>query len=127
MALAIEAHTINPPIKIPAASLNGRRKGVGIDLIGCGFCRWSLRGCRRELAICPYRAIGKELLFPDRNGLLQSVDGVAAGIEGSRAMGGANGNEHTGLADFQLAEPVHNGYAVNRIHGVEMRGDLLHL
>ena len=94
---------------------------------GCGFCGWSLRGNRRELAIGPDGAIGEKLLLPDGDGFLKGVDGVAASIEGGSAMRGADRDENTGFADFEAAEAVDHGYAIDGVGGVKVRCDFKHL
>ncbi len=78
-------------------------------------CRFS-RGCRRrdgrQLSIGPHRTVFEILFLPDGNGAFESVDGVAAGIEGGGAVSGAYGDEDAGFADFEAAQAVDYGYAM---------------
>src|ERR1700747_2919176 len=85
------AKTMPAPTKWPMAWVLGRERRVGIELVGCGFCRGSLRGCRRrgKLAVGPYGAVGEELLLPDGHRLLQVIEGVPAGVKGRSPMRGA--------------------------------------
>ena len=86
----------------------------------------SRRGCGREFAISPDGAVFEVLLFPNGDSALKGVNGEAAGIECGSAMGRADGDEDTGLADFQAAEAMNDGYTVDAIFFVELRGDLAH-
>ena len=71
------------------------------------------RGCGREFAIGPDGAVLEILLFPNRDGALKGVNGEAAGVKGGGAMRGAGGDEDAGFADFETAEAMDNGDAVN--------------
>ena len=67
----------------------------------------------RQFAVGPNGAIFEILLFPDGDGAFEGVDGEAAGVEGGGAMRGADGDEDAGFADFQAAETVGDGDAVD--------------
>ena len=84
------------------------------------------RRCGRKFAIGPDGAVFKILLFPDGDGALEGVNGEAAGVKSGTAMRGADGDEDAGFADFEPAEAMDNGNAVNDEFFVELGSNLLH-
>src|ERR1700693_4026922 len=77
----------------------------------------------RKLAVGPDGAVFEVFLFPNRNRALEGIDGVAAGVERRGPVRGADRDEHAGLADFEAAEAVGDGYAVNGGRGVDFGCD----
>src|SRR4029077_8943762 len=61
------------------------------------------------------------------DGALERVDGIAAGIESGGAMGGADGDEPAGVADFQATEAVDDGEAMNFELLANLSADFAHL
>src|SRR5882762_852057 len=84
------------------------------------------RGCGRKFAVGPDRAVFEVLFFPDRDGALERVNGEAASVEGGGAMRRADGNKDAGFPDFEAAEAMDDGDAVNGEFFVEMGGDFAH-
>src|SRR4030095_1197050 len=66
-------------------------------------------GAMITLEADPDLAVLEVLLLPDRDRLLQGVDGEAARLEGLAAMGGGDGDQHAGLTDLETAHAVHDG------------------
>jgi hypothetical protein len=99
---------------------------MDIVSLRCRFRAGCRRGCGRKFAVGPHRAVCEILLFPDGHGTLQGIDSEAAGIEGGRAVRRADGNEDAGCADFEAAQPVGNGDAVNTIFFVKLIADFAH-
>jgi hypothetical protein len=62
----------------------------------------------------PYFTALTVLLLPDRHDLLESVDYVAASLEGLGPVGAGNGDDHCVLADFQTTEPMLQSYGMYR-------------
>jgi hypothetical protein len=79
-----------------------------------------------KFAVGPDGAVFKIFFLPDRHRALQGVNDVAAGIEGSRPVWGADRDKHAGLTNFETAETVGDGYAVNRELGVSFGGNVAH-
>ena len=75
----------------------------------CTFRQGSGRRNGRKFAIGPNSAIFEEFLFPDGDGFLEGVDGVAAGFECSFAMRRADSDEDAGFAYFQATEAMRDG------------------
>ena len=71
-----------------------------IELLRCRFRNWRIG---RPFAIGPDGAVFEIFLFPDGDGALESVDGVAASVESGQTMGSADGDEHAGFANFEAA------------------------
>jgi hypothetical protein len=89
-------------------------EGVGrIRILRCSFRDGGIEWRGRQFAIGPDGAVFEIFLFPDGDGALQGVDGEAAGFECGWAMRSADGDEHAGFADFQAAQAVGDGYAVD--------------
>src|SRR6266852_2992025 len=107
------SRAMQKPARVARAKVRKRRGVEIIDYLGCGFCspRFSRRG--RNFAIGPDGAVFKVLLLPDGDGALERVDGEPAGLESRRAVRGADGDKHAGLADFQPAQAVSDGDAVD--------------
>ncbi len=84
------------------------------------------RGCGREFAIGPDSAVFEILLFPNGDGALKGVNGEAAGVKGGGAMVRADGDEDAGFADFETAEAMDDGDAVNSEFFVQLGRDLAH-
>ena len=84
------------------------------------------RGCGREFAIGPDGAVFEILFFPNRDGALKGVNGEAAGLKGGGAMRGADGYEDAGFADFETAEAMNDGHAMNSEFFAQVGGDLVH-
>src|SRR6266851_5095025 len=116
------------PTKCRITCRRGRKRSVGIELVGCRFCGWSLRscGCRWNFAIRPNGSVREELFLPDWDRFFQGIDRVAAGVEGRRAMRRAHRDEHAGLAYFQPPEPVYDRHPVDGEIAMQVRGDFLH-
>src|SRR6267143_2102309 len=86
----------------------------------------SRRGCRQEFAIGPDGAVFKVLLFPDGDGALKGVNGETAGVKGGSAMSRADSDEDASFADFETAEAMDDGDAVNGEFFVQLGGDFSH-
>ncbi len=84
------------------------------------------RGCGREFAIGPDGAVFEVLLFPNGDGALKGVNGEAAGVKGGSAMSRADCDEDAGFADFETAEAMDDGDAVNGKFFVQLGGDFSH-
>src|SRR5881275_3054199 len=80
----------------------------------------------RAAAFDACRFVLEVLLLPDGHRAFEGVDGKAAGVESSSAVRGADGNEHAGFADFEMAQPMHDGHAMNAIFFVELRSNFTH-
>jgi hypothetical protein len=83
-------------------------------------------GCGREFAVGPDGAVFEILFFPDGDGAFEGVDGEAASVEGRGAVGRADGDEDAGFADFEAAETMDDGDAVDFVFFVEKGGDFAH-
>src|SRR6202035_5860965 len=72
-------------------------------------CRFH-RGCRRrygrQFSIGPHGTVFEVFFFPDGHGAFESVDGVAAGVEGGGAVSGAYRDVHAGFPNFEAAKAV---------------------
>lgn len=95
-------------------------------ILGCRFGARCRRGGGREFAVGPDGAVFEVLLLPDGNGALEGVNGEAAGVESGGAMGRADGDEDAGFADFEAAETMNDGHAVDAIFFVELGADFAH-
>src|SRR6266850_460525 len=84
------------------------------------------RGCGRKFAIGPDGAVFEVLLFPDGDGALKGVNGEAAGVKGGSAMSRADSDEDAGFADFETAEAMDDGNAVNGELFVQLGRDFSH-
>jgi hypothetical protein len=84
------------------------------------------RGCGRKFAVGPDCAVFKVLLFPDGHGALEGVDGEAASVKGGGAVRRADSNEDAGFGDFEAAEAVHHGHAMDAVFFVELSADFAH-
>jgi hypothetical protein len=60
------------------------------------------------MCIDPDLAVFKNLLFPDRNTLLEGVDNIPAGIESVGAVGRGNGDQNRNITNGQIPFPVDN-------------------
>jgi hypothetical protein len=100
---------------------------MDIVSLRCRFRAGCRRGCGRQFAVGPDRAVCEILLFPDGHGALEGVDSEAAGIEGRGTMRRADGDENAGFADFEAAQTVGDGDAVDAVFLVELGADFLHL
>ena len=80
-----------------------------------------------QLAVGPDGAVGEIFFLPDGNGALERVDGEAARVECGGAVGCADSDEDAGLADFETAEAVRYGNAVDGKVGVDVGGDFAQL
>jgi hypothetical protein len=85
----------------------------------CG--RWG------QLAVGPGGAIGEVFLFPDGDGALKRVDRKAASVESGGSMWRADGDEDAGLADFESAEAMRDGDAIDCELCVNVGGDFAQL
>ena len=56
----------------------------------------------------------------------ERIDGKTASVEGGGAMGGTYGDEDAGFPNFQAAQPVDHGHAMNGEFFVKVRDDFLH-
>ena len=54
-------------------------------------------------------AVGEHLVLPDRHRRLEVVDEVAGGVERLPAVVGGRGDDDRGVADREVADPVHRG------------------
>ena len=93
----------------------------------CRFCARGRQGRGRKLAVGPNGPVFEVLFFPDGDGALESIDGEAARVEGCGAVRRADGDKHTGFANFEPAEPVGHGEAMDAIFFVKLRADFAHL
>src|SRR6266850_396310 len=84
------------------------------------------RGCGREFAIGPDGAVFEVLLFPDGDGALKGVNGEAAGVKRGGAVSGADSDEDARFTDFETAEAMDDGNAVNGEFFVELGRDFSH-
>ncbi len=84
-------------------------------------------GCGRELAVGPNGAVFEVLFFPDGNGALEGVNGVAASVKGGAAVRCTNGDKDAGFADFEASKPVDDGDAMDCKFFVEVSANLAHL
>src|SRR5438094_5829928 len=66
---------------------------------------------RLPLPLDPDLAAFPDLLLPDRNGLLEGVDGEAAGLEGCGAVGAGDGDQDARLPNLEPADAVADGDA----------------
>src|SRR5260370_33182925 len=89
----------------------------------CRFRVWCRRGCGREFAVGPDRAVYEVLFLPDGDGALERVNGEAAGVKGGGAVRGADGNEYAGFTGLEAAEPVEHGNAVDTVFFVKLGSD----
>ena len=104
----------------------GRGRVMDIVSLRCRFRTGCRHGCGWQFPVRPDRAVCEILLFPDGHGALEGVDSEAAGIEGGGAVRRADGNENAGFADFEAAQPVGDGDAVNAVFLVELCADFAH-
>ena len=81
----------------------------------------------KRLAGGPYGAVGKGLLLPDGDRVLEGVDEPAAGFEGLSAMGGSDDDEHAGFADLEAAEAMDDGDVANAELSARLGGQFAHL
>ena len=95
-------------------------------ILRCGFGARCRRGRRRKFAVGPDCAVFEVLLFPDRHGALESVDGETASVECGGAVRGADGDEDAGFADFETSKTVDDGDAVDAIFFMKLGTDLTH-
>src|SRR3990172_317073 len=76
----------------------------------------------------PHLPVLEVFLLPDGDGLLQAVDGEAAGLEGLGPVGRRHGDDDAGLPDLEPPDPVRPR---DRFHarpaGVDHLADLPHL
>ena len=93
----------------------------------CRFRARCRRGCRREFTVGPDRAVFEVLLLPDGHSALQGVDGEAASVKGSGTVRSAHDYEYAGFADFEAAEPVGHGDAMDAVFFMELSADFAHL
>jgi len=91
-------------------------------------CRFR-RGCRRrhgrQFSISPHGTVFEAFLFPDRHSAFESVDGIAAGVQGGGAVRCAYRDVHAGFSDFEPAQAVDHDDAVDGKRFVEVGGDFL--
>src|SRR3990172_4398147 len=80
----------------------------------------------QRLALDPDLAALPYLLLPDRDGLLEPVDKVVAGLERRLAVRRGDGDEKRRLADLQAARAVLHSDAGDRPAGHRLLGDLSH-
>src|SRR5262249_20015114 len=63
----------------------------------------------------PHFAIGKVLFLPDRHRLFQTIDPLQRSIECRSSVGRSNDHGAAAFADQHAAQPVHHGYAADRV------------
>src|SRR5271157_3141753 len=91
--------------------------------LGCRFCLWCRR---RDFPVSPNSSILKILLFPDRHGALQHINGKPAGIKCRRPVRRADRNTDACFADVQPSEAMHHGDPVYGKSFVDLRANLAH-
>src|ERR1035437_2733955 len=85
------------------------------------------KNARLAFAFCPNGAIRKEFLFPDRDNLLEAVDGILAGLERGPPMFGRDDDGHAGFPNFKAAQTMNHGDAINRKLLLRLGPQLFHL
>src|SRR6267143_5400419 len=111
------------------SSNTSNRAGWGVARIArlrCTFPDLRILRDGRKFAVGPDGAVLEIFLLPDRDRALEGVDGIAAGVEGCGPMRGTDRAEDAGVSDFEAAEAVGDGYAVNRELGVNFGGNVAH-
>src|SRR5882724_2213099 len=118
---ATESAPPETPIKTvsPPASIAWRRM--------VRSAAWT-RSTSAALQAYPDLAVLEVLLLPDRDGALEGVDRVTAGLEGVAAVRGRHRDEHRRLADLESADAVEHRHAPHaRPARADRAADLAHL
>src|SRR5881396_2860237 len=118
---ATESAPPETPIKTvsPPASIAWRRM--------VRSAAWT-RSTSAALQAHPDLAVLEVLLLPHRNGALEGVDRIAAGLEGVAAVRGRHRDEHRRLADLEPADAVEYRHAPHaRPARADRAADLAHL
>src|SRR6266851_10127572 len=74
----------------------------------------------------PLRAVAPDLFLPDRNDLLEPIDGILARRECLAPMRRGDGDGHRGLADLEHARAMDDRHLGYRPAGFHLIADLGH-
>src|SRR5450432_1266836 len=107
-----------------------RRTRTSVRCLVWTLCRLRFGADDRRgkgLAISPDRAVDKELLLPNRNGALESVDEPAAGIESRTPVSRRHSNKNAGFANLQATQSMDQSYIPDLKVGQGLKSKFLHL
>src|SRR5882724_3569397 len=79
------------------------------------------------MSLDPFLAVVPDLFLPDRDDLLNAVDGVVTRVKRFSAVAGRDRDEEARLADLEAPGAVHDSNAGDCEPGTDLVGDLLHL